>query len=95
MFVVVSYDIPEDKRRTKVMKLLRNYGAHVQYSVFECELKQTAYDQMRERLKDLVSPKVDSVRFYFLDEDQVKRIEVIGQRSRWNGRRSFTWWDKA
>lgn len=80
MFVVVSYDIPEDKRRTKVMKLLRNFGAHVQYSVFECELKQAAYDHMRERLTALVSPKVDSVRFYFLDEDQVKRIEVIGRK---------------
>ena len=80
MFVVVSYDIPEDKRRTKVMKLLRNFGAHVQYSVFECELKDTAYQQLRERLAKLISPQVDSVRFYFLDEDQVKRIEVIGQK---------------
>jgi CRISPR-associated protein Cas2 len=78
MFVVVSYDIPEDKRRTKVMKLMKNYGAHVQYSVFECELRETAYKKMRERLKQLVSPKHDSVRFYFLDEDAVKKIEVIG-----------------
>jgi len=81
MFVVVSYDIPEDKRRTKVMKTLKNYGAHVQYSVFECELKDTAYRQMRERLKQLVSPKHDSVRFYFLDEDTVKKIEVIGVKA--------------
>jgi CRISPR-associated protein Cas2 len=80
MFVVVSYDIPEDKRRTKVMKLLRNFGAHVQYSVFECELKDVAYQQLRERLAKLIAPQVDSVRFYFLDEDQVKRIEVVGQR---------------
>jgi CRISPR-associated protein Cas2 len=78
MFVVVSYDIPEDKRRTKVMKALKNYGAHVQYSVFECELKDTAYKQMRERLKQLISPKHDSVRFYFMDEDAVGKIEVIG-----------------
>ncbi len=80
MFVVVSYDIPEDRRRTKVMKLLRNFGAHVQYSVFECELKEAAYQQLREQLAKLVSPKADSVRFYFLDEDQVKRIEVVGQK---------------
>ena len=78
MFVVVSYDIPETKRRTKVMKTLKNYGAHVQYSVFECELKEPAYKKMRERLKQLVSPQHDSVRFYFLDEDAVGKIEVIG-----------------
>jgi CRISPR-associated protein Cas2 len=80
MFVVVSYDIPEDKRRTKVMKLLRNFGAHVQYSVFECELKDAAYQQLRERLAQLIAPQVDSVRFYFLDEDQVKQIEVVGRK---------------
>jgi CRISPR-associated protein Cas2 len=78
MFVVVSYDIPEDKRRTKVMKALKNYGTHVQYSVFECDLKDAAYKKLRERLRLLISPKHDSVRFYFLDEDAVKKIEVIG-----------------
>ncbi len=80
MFVVVSYDIPDDKRRTKVMKALKNFGAHVQYSVFECDLKEPDYKRMRERLKALISPKTDSVRFYFLDEDAVKKIEAIGAR---------------
>jgi CRISPR-associated protein Cas2 len=80
MFVVVSYDIPDNKRRTKVMKTLKNYGAHVQYSVFECELKDTAYKRMRAALEKLVSSKDDGVRFYFLDEDAVKRIECIGAR---------------
>ncbi len=79
-FIVVSYDISDDRRRTKVMKTLKNYGAHVQYSVFECELKDSSYKQMRERLKQLVSPKQDSVRFYFLDEDAVAKIEVIGRK---------------
>ena len=40
MFIVISYDIPDNKRRTKVMKTLKNFGAHVQYSVVECELKR-------------------------------------------------------
>jgi len=80
MFVVVSYDIPDDKRRTKVMQTLENFGAHVQYSVFECELKDPTYQRMRERLKKLISPKHDNVRFYFLDEDAVKKIETIGAK---------------
>jgi len=80
MFVVVSYDIPDDKRRTKVMKALKNFGAHVQYSVFECELKDPDYKRMRERLKALIADKTDSVRFYFLDEDAVKKIETIGAK---------------
>ena len=89
MFVVVSYDIPEDKRRTKVMKTLENFGAHVQYSVFECELKDAAYKRMRERLDKLISPQHDSVRFYFLDEDTVGKIETIGARPVERARESY------
>lgn len=78
MFVVVSYDIPDDRRRTKVMKLLKNYGTHVQYSVFDCDVKEQTYQQMRGRLEKLISGKDDSVRFYFLDEDAVKKVQVLG-----------------
>lgn len=60
------------------MKTLENYGAHVQYSVFECDLKEQHYKRMRERVKNLIAPKEDSVRFYFLDEDAVKKIQVEG-----------------
>jgi CRISPR-associated protein Cas2 len=78
MFVVVSYDIPDDKRRMKVCKLLKNYGAHVQYSVFECVLKERDYAVMRKRLKKLIVKEEDSVRFYFLCREDVKRVQWIG-----------------
>jgi CRISPR-associated protein Cas2 len=38
MFYVVSYDIPEDRKRDRVSKTLLDFGARVQYSVFECIL---------------------------------------------------------
>jgi len=78
IFVVVCYDIPDDKRRTRVCKLLKNYGAHVQYSVFECDLRRTDYDEMRQRLKKMISLRQDNVRFYFLCRDDVTRIEGLG-----------------
>jgi CRISPR-associated protein Cas2 len=78
MFVVVSYDIPNDKRRTKVMKLLKNYGNHVQYSVFECDVKREVFLVLRARLGKLLAPKEDNVRFYFLDADAVAKIECVG-----------------
>jgi CRISPR-associated protein Cas2 len=77
-FVVVSYDIPADRRRLKVMKTLKNFGTHVQYSVFECRLKTEELDELRKQLKKLVG-KHDSVRFYFISADDVSRIEVMGQ----------------
>jgi CRISPR-associated protein Cas2 len=38
MFYVVSYDIPEDRKRDRASKTLLDFGARVQYSVFECIL---------------------------------------------------------
>jgi len=76
-FLVVSYDIPSDRRRLKVMKTLEGFGARVQYSVFECRLKPAEIAEMRKRLKRLAG-KQDSVRLYFISADDVNRIEVIG-----------------
>jgi len=78
LFVVISYDIPDDKRRTRVCKLLKNYGAHVQYSVFECHLTRRNFQEMQQRLRKLISPREDNVRFYHLCQDDVARIESLG-----------------
>ena len=63
MFVIVSYDIPNDKRRTQVMKTLKDYGAHVQYSVFECELKPELYRRLHYDLLGL-PPNPANVEFF-------------------------------
>jgi CRISPR-associated protein Cas2 len=76
-FVVVSYDISDNRRRTKVMKALEGFGTHVQFSVFECRLKPAEIDEMRRKLKKLIG-RQDSLRLYFIGADDVKRIEVIG-----------------
>lgn len=79
MFIVVSYDIKEDHRRLKVFKTLKNFGQWVQFSVFECNLTKLDYLKMRARLEELIKPEEgDSIRFYFLCEADIKRIERIG-----------------
>jgi CRISPR-associated protein Cas2 len=79
MFVVVSYDIKDDKKRTKVHKILKDYGQWIQYSVFECQIDKSSYLRLRARLDKMVSlNKEDSIRFYFLCDKDVQRIERIG-----------------
>ncbi|HAX78367.1 MAG TPA: CRISPR-associated endonuclease Cas2 [Cyanobacteria bacterium UBA11372] len=78
MYVVISYDIPEDKRRTKIHKALKSYGQWMQYSVFECELTPTQYAKLRSRLAKLIKPKEDSIRFYFLCACCQGKVERIG-----------------
>jgi CRISPR-associated protein Cas2 len=76
-FVVVSYDISDNRRRTKVMKALEGYGMHIQFSVFKCRLKPAEIAEMRAKLKKLTC-RQDSVRLYFIGADDVNRIEMIG-----------------
>jgi CRISPR-associated protein Cas2 len=77
-FITISYDISDDKRRTKAAKALEDYGTRVQYSVFECRLQQPELQKLKNRLRPLIKLPTDSVRFYFLDADDVARIEVMG-----------------
>jgi len=79
MYVVVSYDIPDDRRRTRVCNTLKNYGAHVQYSVFECQLKPKDFKRLKEALKRLIKSEEDNVRFYFLCRECLGKVEVIGE----------------
>lgn len=76
-FVLVSYDIPDDRRRLKVMKTLEAYGVRVQYSVFECWLTPAQLKRLRRALKRLVHAE-DSIRLYFLRREDVQRTEVLG-----------------
>jgi CRISPR-associated protein Cas2 len=78
IFVVVAYDIPKTKRRTKVMKMLEGYGEHVQESVFECDLKEGVYHQMVTRLRDLVNLEQDNICLYHLSLRDKRRIEHWG-----------------
>ena len=78
MYVVVTYDIPEDKRRTKIHSILKSYGQWMQYSVFECSLTDTQYAKLRSRLNKVIKPDQDSIRFYFLCGCCQGKVERIG-----------------
>ncbi|NEP17831.1 MAG: CRISPR-associated endonuclease Cas2 [Leptolyngbya sp. SIO4C1] len=78
MYLVISYDISDDKRRTKIHKILTSYGQWMQYSVFECDLTAAEYVKLRNRLNKLIKPEADSIRFYSLCECCQKKVERIG-----------------
>lgn len=81
MQVIVTYDISEDKRRTKIHKILKSYGQWMQFSVFECVLTVTEYIRLRNRLSKLIKPEEDSIRFYFLCECCQQKVERIGGKT--------------
>ncbi len=63
---LICYDIADEKRLRKVFQTMRNYGDHLQFSVFECQLTQT----------DLVRCRHDLTQIIHRDEDQVLFIHL-------------------
>lgn len=78
LLYVVVYDIPCDQRRKQIFDLLEGYGKWVQYSVFECMLPHSKYDELRARLKKMVKLEEDSVRFYPLSRHTLGQLETWG-----------------
>lgn len=79
IFWVVSYDIPNDKRRRKVSKVLEGYGRRAQFSVFECELDEVKLGQLELRLRREIDEKEDDIRFYPLNRADLKRVRLLGK----------------
>lgn len=78
MLVLVVYDIPDNKRRTKLAKFLEGYGKRVQLSVFECFLSLEEMKQLYQQIHKRVKPAEDNVRFYWISQKSVSRILTIG-----------------
>jgi len=76
MFVVVCYDIPSNRRRNKVGKILEGFGTRVQKSVFECDPQLKHLQKLRQKLTKVLRDE-DSVRYYYLCAECLPRVEVI------------------
>lgn len=83
MIVVVAYDVntetKEGRRRLRrIAQACEDYGVRVQKSIFECRVRDVDWVKLRFRLLAESDPKVDSLRFYFLDQAASKRTEHHG-----------------
>jgi len=79
---VISYDISDDKRRTKVFELLLGNGDHVQYSVFLADLSQRELIVLRTKLLQLINERDDQVLIIDLGNERRSfdtSLEVIGR----------------
>lgn len=68
MIAVVTYDIPDNKRRHQLHRLLEGYGVAVQRSVFECDLSPNRIAALMGRMDRLIEPDADSLALYALCE---------------------------
>ncbi|MCK6561892.1 CRISPR-associated endonuclease Cas2 [candidate division KSB1 bacterium] len=76
-FIVVAYDISEDRRRSRLHKRLKKFGLAVQYSVFECLLTPDQFKDMKAMVRPYIKPNLgDRIRYYHLCESCRKRIQA-------------------
>lgn len=85
MYVLVTYDVStttrEGRRRlSRVAKALANRGQRVQYSVFECKLDPGQFAELKELLLEIIEPRTDSIRFYFLGANWRGSVEHHGAK---------------
>lgn len=75
-FLLIVYDISNDKRRTKLHNALLNYGTPVQYSVFECHLTPKNLNNLKNAIQKIIRKRKDNVRYYLLCETCANKIEA-------------------
>ena len=76
---VISYDISSNRLRNIIFKTLKNYGKHIQFSVFECELSNRQYSALYKELMELMQGQPEgNIRIYDLCEMCTRNIRVIG-----------------
>lgn len=63
-FVLIIYDIVNNKRRNKIAKELKGFGFRVQKSCFEAMLTSQNYKKMLIKLECLLDYNEDSIRIY-------------------------------
>ncbi len=74
---LVCYDISDDKRLRRVFKACKDYGDHLQYSVFECDLSPAEKAGMEARLRELIHHAEDQVLFVALGPAEGRGDRVI------------------
>ena len=76
------YDVADDKRRNKLVKIMEYYGVRVQESAFESFLAPSQCNRMIERGLACLDLDVDSFRVYVIRNEKDVKSYGIGDVKR-------------
>jgi CRISPR-associated protein Cas2 len=74
---IVTYDICDPKRLRHVFKTCRDFGRHLQYSVFECDLTNMEKAQFEQQLRTLINHDEDQIIFIDLGPTALRGERII------------------
>ncbi len=78
-FYVLAYDIPDDRRRTRIAKLCESAAERVQGSVFEGYLSPQELKSLLKRVERVLETREDSLRIYLLCAGCRQKITSLGR----------------
>lgn len=78
MHIIVSYDVVDDRIRTRLAKALIRYLDRVQKSVFEGKVNYDIYLKIKQSITEIADLEVDSIRIYHLCGRCIPLTEVYG-----------------
>jgi CRISPR-associated protein Cas2 len=82
---LICYDIANDKRLRRVFKVCKDYGVHLQYSVFESDLSASEKTELERKLAAEINSREDQVLFVELGPAAgrgERLIQALGDRTR-------------
>ena len=79
MLILISYDIEDDNKRTRLAKKLRDFGPRVQKSVFEADINTKELHRLIEILSGIQLKNGDSIRLYRLCAECLTHIKIWGK----------------
>ncbi len=78
MLTLVGYDISDPKRLSRVARICEDYGVRVQYSLFECRLEESEFEDFWLKLLDEIDEEQDRVVAYKIDARSAKQTLTAG-----------------
>ncbi len=78
-FYLLAYDICDNKRRSKIAKLMESLGERVQGSVFEAWLTPAELQKIVGKSEKVMKMSEDSLRIYAVCESCRPRLKTLGQ----------------
>jgi CRISPR-associated protein Cas2 len=79
---LVSYDVRNPKRLTKVANHLGGYGTRIQYSIFRCRMNDRERERLSWEMKKLMAEE-DSLLIVGICNRCSERIKKINEESNW------------
>jgi len=84
MWIIVTYDVCTEtksgrRRLRRVAQVCKDFGQRVQKSVFECQVNEMNFEQLRRRLLKEINKDEDNLRLYRLTEPRDDHVETYGQ----------------